>query len=79
MTLPLPSDGPLLGRFAIEREIGRGAVGVVYRALDLSTDSPVALKILASEAGVAPEDEERLRRNVRGIAEDEPELGPERP
>jgi CPA1 family monovalent cation:H+ antiporter len=24
-------------------------------------------------------DEERLRRNVRGIAEDEPELGPERP
>lgn len=62
MTLPLPSDRPLSGRFTLEREIGRGAVGVVYRAIDQTSQRPVALKILASEAGVAPEDEERLQR-----------------
>ncbi len=42
--------------------MGRGAVGVVYRAWDRATEQHVALKIIASEAGVAPEDEERLKR-----------------
>jgi len=53
---------PLGGRFALEREVGRGGVGVVYRALDLHTGHPVAVKIVAAAAGVAPEDEARLRR-----------------
>lgn len=53
---------PLCDRFALEREVGRGGVGVVYRALDLHTGRPVALKVVAAEAGVAPEDEARLRR-----------------
>jgi serine/threonine protein kinase len=50
------------GRFAIEREVGRGAVGVVFRAFDLETRQTVALKVVAAEAGVAPEDEARLAR-----------------
>ncbi len=58
-----PASGRRLGgRFAVEREVGRGAVGVVYRAFDLETQRTVALKVVAAEAGVAPEDEARLAR-----------------
>jgi hypothetical protein len=56
------SERRLGGRFAVEREVGRGAVGVVYRAYDLETQRTVALKVVATEAGVAPEDEARLAR-----------------
>src|SRR5688572_5702178 len=34
------------GRFEIRRVIGRGAMGVVYEALDKKLDMPVALKTL---------------------------------
>lgn len=56
------------GRFVIEREVGRGGVGIVYRAHDLVTDQPVALKVINSEAGVAPEEEERLMREGEVLA-----------
>ena len=35
---------------------------MVYRAFDHHTQQHVALKVVAAEAGVAPEDETRLRR-----------------
>ncbi|HVU05807.1 MAG TPA: protein kinase [Polyangiaceae bacterium] len=50
------------GRFRIEREVGRGGAGVVYRAVDESTESAVALKIVGGEAGVSPKEEARLAR-----------------
>ena len=37
--------GPV-GRFAIQRELGRGQSGVVYLAHDRERDRPVALKLL---------------------------------
>ncbi|MBM4363758.1 MAG: protein kinase, partial [Deltaproteobacteria bacterium] len=49
-------------RFRIEREVGRGGAGIVYRAVDGLTGLPVALKIVAADAGVAPAEEERLAR-----------------
>ena len=58
-----PAQRKLGGRFVIEREVGRGAVGIVYRARDLTTQQPVALKVINSnEAGVAPDEEARLMR-----------------
>jgi len=56
------NDGKLGGRFAIEREVGRGGAGIVFRAYDLFTEQPVALKVINSEVGVAPEEEARLMR-----------------
>ncbi|VAW79082.1 Serine/threonine protein kinase [hydrothermal vent metagenome] len=39
----------LLGKYRIEKEIGRGAVGVVYKAHDASIDRMVAIKTLLPE------------------------------
>jgi len=48
--LPNPSGQPsdLGERFAMLEELGRGAMGVVYRVQDRSTGEQVALKLLAS-------------------------------
>ena len=58
----------LLGeRFVVEREVGRGGVGIVYRALDQMTGQPVALKVIAIP-GVDAGEEARFRREGRVLA-----------
>jgi serine/threonine protein kinase len=49
-----------LGRYQIEAEIGRGSMGVVYRALDPNIDRLVAIKTI-SLAGQSPDDEREYR------------------
>ena len=68
MPAPLPKT---IGRYEIVREIGRGAMGVVYEGRDLSLMRPVALKTLLLEP--VPEDlresfEQRFYQEARAAA-----------
>jgi serine/threonine protein kinase/tetratricopeptide (TPR) repeat protein len=56
------------GRFRVEREVGRGGVGIVYRAVDVTTGRPVALKIIAA-TGVDLGEQVRLTREGQILSE----------
>lgn len=58
---------PLAGRFVIEREVGRGGVGIVYRARDDQSGDAVALKVIALP-GLDAREDARFRREGRVLA-----------
>jgi WD40 repeat protein/serine/threonine protein kinase len=57
-----------LGDFRFIREIGRGGMGVVYEAEQLSTGRRVALKVLPFAALVDDKSRQRFRNEVRAAA-----------
>ena len=60
--------GTVIGhRFTVERSIGAGGMGVVYRATDLHTGLPVALKLL--RGGGHTHEAERFQREIAAVAE----------
>ena len=54
----------LADRYALERELGRGGMAVVYLARDLKHDRPLALKVLLPELA-ASLGAERFQREIR--------------
>jgi len=56
--------GRTLGRFVILSRLGSGAIGVVYRALDTSTGSDAAVKVLLTEQPTAHNAARRLQREA---------------
>ena len=54
--------GELFAGYRVESLVGRGGMGVVYRATDLSLERPVALKLVAPELA---EDEHFRARFLR--------------
>jgi len=64
----LKSPGEQIGAFRIERELGRGAVGVVYLARDTKLDRPVAIKSLPAEVMANPKARSRFSREAKVLA-----------
>jgi serine/threonine-protein kinase len=54
--------------FVLDREVGRGGMGVVYRGLDVKLDRPVAIKVLPEPLADVPDVRERFLREARTAA-----------
>jgi len=60
--------GSQIGRFRIEKELGRGGMGVVYLAQDTNLGRPVAIKILPEEVVGNPLVRKRWKREAQLLA-----------
>jgi serine/threonine protein kinase len=72
MSEPMAPDGaPVirrLGDFEILREIGRGGMGIVYEARQVSLNRKVALKLLSGVPGLTPKAVQRFHREAEAAA-----------
>jgi serine/threonine protein kinase len=57
-----------LGDFRIVREVGRGGMGIVYEAVQISLDRRVALKVLPFAATMDPRQLQRFKNEARAAA-----------
>jgi eukaryotic-like serine/threonine-protein kinase len=55
----------LAGRYSLERELGRGGMGIVYLAREVRLDRPVAIKLLPPEFAGSPDQRDRFMREAR--------------
>jgi serine/threonine protein kinase len=53
------------GRYSIDRELGRGGMGIVYLAREVQLDRPVAIKLLPPDRATDAEVRERFVREAR--------------
>ncbi len=60
--------GTIVSGFRIESEIGRGGMGVVYKATQMNLERPVALKVLSDELASNSNFVERFFREARSAA-----------
>ena len=65
---PILLPGTEIAGYRIERELGRGAMAVVYRAIQLNLERPVALKVLSPELASSQEFVGRLFNEARAAA-----------
>ena len=61
-------QGAVAGRYSLERELGRGGMGVVYLAREVRLDRPVAIKLLPPSKASDPKLRERFLREARTAA-----------
>src|SRR5438093_1884457 len=58
----------LAGRYSIERELGRGGMGIVLLARDVALDRPVAIKLLPLHLATRPDERDRFLQEARTAA-----------
>jgi serine/threonine-protein kinase len=61
-------DAVVNGRYRLERELGRGGMGSVWVAHDLSLDTPCAVKFIDQGAAGSPELRARFEREAKAAA-----------
>src|SRR5437763_1317221 len=65
MTKPAKLIGQVLdGKYQLDKQLGQGGMGAVYRATHLGTKRPVALKVIAPQFMANTEFVERFRREA---------------
>ena len=57
-----------MGRYTVDAQIGKGGMGVVYRARDGRLDKTVAIKVLSQTSSLSPESKARFRQEARAAA-----------
>jgi serine/threonine-protein kinase len=58
----------LAGEYSLERELGRGGMGIVYLARDVQLDRQVAIKVLPASLASRTDQRERFLREARTAA-----------
>lgn len=58
------ANGTMLGHFRLEKPIGRGGMGAVYRAFDMSLQRHVAVKVIKPGASATPTQIEAMLREA---------------
>jgi serine/threonine protein kinase len=71
---PKPASSPLkelsgrIGKYEIEKPLGKGAMGMVYLAHDTILERDVALKVMVSQIADDPELNQRFIREAKAVA-----------
>jgi len=65
---PLGLEGERVGRYVVEKHLGGGGMGIVYRARDPELSRAVTLKFLPPHLASHPEAEKRFVREARAAA-----------
>ncbi len=66
---PAKGELPSVAGYDILAELGRGGMGVVYRALHLRLNRTVALKMILAGAHAGPRERERFRQETKAVAQ----------
>jgi serine/threonine protein kinase len=59
-----PPGAPVIQRYYIEKEIARGGMGMIYKATDMQTGQPVAIKTMLPHVAVNPDSVRIFQREI---------------